>query len=420
MNRLIFFLTLTLLTGCAVQSSRMQNDQITSIQMVDRNGFSETISNQDRLAVYQNVNFLSNQPYEKVMRVFGKDHEGKSHSKITSYHANGQVSQYLEVLDGRAHGKYQEWHENGKMKIDCVVIEGMADVNPLAQAGWIFEGKSRIWDEEGQLIAEIHYEKGVLQGLSSYYHPNGQLWKAVPYERDQIDGKVMIYNEKGEIAEKIAYKKGLKHGISLAKWTATTSKFIEHYKEGSLLFAIYHDPTGKVIAEIKQGEGMKALYEKEHLASLTHYENGKPEGQIKLFNRDGSLSSTYFIKDEKKHGEEMEYYPNTHTSKLLITWYEDRIEGLAKSWYENGILESQREMSNNKKHGLCFAYYKDGQLMLMEEYDSDKLIRGSYFKRGDKLPISKIEDGFGVATLYNADGYLIQKVNYEKGNPLVQ
>lgn len=422
MNKLyyILFVFLIYLTGCAVKSTDQNNTHITSLQVVDRNGFSETISNQDRLNVYQNVDFLSNQPYQKVMRVFGKDNEGKSHSKITSYHANGQVCQYLEVVDGRAHGKYQEWHENGKLKIECNVLEGMADVSPIAQAGWIFGGKSRVWDEEGNLMADIHYEKGVLQGLSSYYHPNGQLWKVVPYERDLIDGKVIIYNEKGQISQKIPYKKGQRHGIALGKWTPDIPWYVEHYKEGLLLFAVYHDPSGKIVAEIKQGDGVKATYENQHLASLIQYQNGKQEGEVKLFNANGSLSSTYFIKDEKKHGEEVEYYPNTQVSKMLVSWFEDRIEGIVKTWYENGNLESQREMSNNKKHGLFFAYYKDGQLMLMEEYDNDKLMRGSYFKRGEKIPTTKIDDGFGTATIYNAEGHLVQKIVYEKGNPVIQ
>lgn len=418
MNRLSLIFLLCL-AGCAAKSQKVDPDHITSMQVVDRNGFSETISNKDRLSAYQTVDFVSNQPYQKVLRVFGRDEEGKTHSKITSYHPNGQVCQYLEVMDGRAHGRYKEWHENGVLKIDCTVIEGMADVSPLAQAGWLFEGQSQVWDEEGHLIANIHYEKGVLQGLSLYYHPNGQIWKSVPYDRHLIEGEMLVYNENGELSQKIPFKKGLNHGIALGHWQKDLLWYEERYEEGALLKALYYDPTGKLIAEIKNGEGTQALFIKSHLESLVQYKNGKPEGEIKIFDTSGNVTKTFMIKDEKNHGEEWQYFLHSQQPKLLVSWYEDHIQGLVKTWYENGMLESQREMSNNKKHGLSFAYYKDGQLMFMEEYDNDKLMRGSYFKKGEKLPISKIEEGLGMATLYNSEGHLIQKIHYEKGNPVL-
>lgn len=418
MNKLLFILFICL-SGCAGRSQKVDPDHITSMQVVDRNGFSETISNKDRLTAYQTVDFTSNQPYQKVLRVFGRDPEGKTHSKITSYHPNGQICQYLEVMDGRAHGKYKEWHENGALKIECTVIEGMADVGPLAQTGWLFEGESKVWDEEGHLIAIIHYEKGALQGLSNYYYPNGQPWKSVPYERDLIEGEMLVYNENGELSQKIPFKKGVSSGVAVGHWTKDLLWYEEHYQEGLLFKALYYDPTGKLTSEIKNGEGTLALFVNAHLESLIQYKNGKPEGEVKLFDSNGKVNKIFSIKDEKKHGEEWQYFPNTEQAKLLVSWYEDHIQGLVKTWYENGMLESQREMSNNKKHGLSFAYYKDGQLMFMEEYDHDKLMRGSYFKKGEKLPVSKIENGHGVATLYNAEGHLNQKVNYEKGNPLI-
>ncbi|HSX03209.1 MAG TPA: hypothetical protein VLG76_00595 [Rhabdochlamydiaceae bacterium] len=419
-KKIISALFLILLTGCALRTAKNDPNQITSLQMVDRNGFSETIGNKERLGVYQNVDFLSTQPYQKVLRVFGRDNEGKSHSKITSYHPNGGVWQYLEVLDGRAHGQFKEWHENGTLKISCIVLDGMADVTPLAQNGWIFDGQSLVWDENGVLIADIQYDNGVLQGISSYYYPTGKLWKIIPYDHHLIHGEVLVYNQNGEVIEKIPYEKGLKNGIASGIWSEGNPWYEEDHETGLLKKAIYYDPSGKKMAEVISGDGLQAQFENQRLYSLIQYQKGKVEGEIKIFDKTGLLFNSYCIKDDKKQGEEWEYYPNSSQPKLLVSWYEDCIQGLVKTWYENGNLESQREMSNNKKHGLSFAYYKDGQLMFMEEYDNDKLWRGSYFKKGEKIPISKIEEGFGIATLYNHDGYLIQKVTYEKGLPIIE
>ena len=75
-------------------------------------------------------------------------------------------------------------------------------------------------------------------------------------------------------------------------------------------------------------------------------------------------------------------------------------------------------MNNNKKHGLSFAWYKEGDLMLMEEYENDLLVKGSYYKNWEKTAISKVENGKGIATLFDKDGRLIRKIDYEKGIPL--
>jgi len=76
-------------------------------------------------------------------------------------------------------------------------------------------------------------------------------------------------------------------------------------------------------------------------------------------------------------------------------------------------------MYQNKKNGMALAWYKNGDLMLSEEYEKGILSSGSYYKKGDKKPISKIFSGKGTATLYHSEGYLLQKVFYEKGIPSV-
>jgi hypothetical protein len=55
--------------------------------------------------------------------------------------------------------------------------------------------------------------------------------------------------------------------------------------------------------------------------------------------------------------------------------------------------------------------------MLIEEYDNDQLVKGIYIKKGEKSPVSVIENGEGIATLYDSDGYFLKKIKYYKGIP---
>lgn len=416
------FILLFLFTSCH-KAPTDQSDQIISMQLIDRNGFTETISNKDRLMPFQLVDFLHPQPYQKVLRVYGKNLQGQSLSKISSYHPNGHIWQLLEVVDGRAHGAYQEWHPNGQMRIDCQVIEGLADINDLALASWVFDGSSSVWNDQGALIAEIHYDKGLLHTPSIYYHPNGQISQVIPYNQGNIEGVSISYDEEGNIIELATYVEGQKDGACQGFWKQDQYRYEEKYDNGLLLTAAYYDPSGRKISEINEGNGIQSRFKNGRLFMRIEYQKGLPQGKIEQFRPDGSLHLAYHVLNEKKCGEEWEYYPASSGEdlkpKLCLHWQDDQIQGQVKTWYENGVLESQREIQNHKKQGLCFAWYKSGDIMLIEDYANDLLIKGSYFKKGDKKPVSKIEDGKGMATLYTSDGIFLKKISYEKGKPLL-
>ena len=415
------FLLLLLLCGCGAYTSKDNSHMVTSMQIIDRNGFTETISNKDRIATFKNIDFLKAQPYQKVLRVYGRDKQGKSTAKVTSYHDNGQLWHYLEVVDGRAHGFYLEYYPNGQLKIQSRVIEGLADINDTAKASFVFDGESRVFNDHGGLIAQITYEKGELSAPSRYYHDNGTLQKIIPYSEGTIEGDVCLYDEKGILLEKIPHVAGMKHGLAVRFWDGVTLQYQECYDKGALQEASYYDPSHTLLAEIKAGSGKQALFQEDRLEAFIEYMDGYPEGKTSFFYADGSLHIISYIKNGMKNGPEWEYYPSKPQEqpkpKLCVHWHDDILQGIVKTWYPNGEMESQREIISGKKQGLCFAWYKNGDLMLMEEYENDLIIKASYFKKGDKNPISKIDAGKGIATLYSSDGIFIKKVSYEKGKP---
>jgi antitoxin component YwqK of YwqJK toxin-antitoxin module len=421
MKNIFLLLVLIALCGCASRTPSDQSGSIVSMQIIDRNGFAETISNKERLTSFQTTDFLTPQPYQKVLRVYGRNPAGQSTSRITSYHDNGLLWQYLEVVDGRAHGLYQEWFPNGHLKIQAQLIEGVADIHDLAQATWIFEGESKVWDDQGSLLGEFTYEKGLLHSAARYYFPNGKLQKIIPYEQGEIHGTIQVFDETDELIEEIPYVKGEKHGEATAYWKPAQLLSKETFSKGLLQNGVYYDKSGKNTAEIKDGKGKLAQFKDEQLQALISYENGIPDGEVQLFYTDGTLHISYMVKEGKKNGEEWEYYPKQNGKalrpKLCLHWHDDRIEGQVKTWYPNGQMESQREINSNKKQGVSFAWYKNGDLMLVEEYENDLLIKGTYYKKGDKKAVSKIESGKGLASLYSNEGIFLKKVSYEKGKP---
>ncbi len=420
MKRKIKLLLALLLLSCSCQKIP-QEEELVLLQIQDRNGLSETIGDQDKLASYAQTDFLSTQPYKKVLRLYKA--EGKNSSVITAYHPNGTIWQLLEAKEMRAFGAYREWFPNGTQKIEATVIGGTADLIPEAQETWLFDGVSKVWNEKGTLVATVPYEKGDLSGTSISYYPSGALDKEIPYAQDLIDGEERAFWENGQIKSKTMFRDSVRNGVSLGFWENGTLSWEEDYAQGSLIRGTYWSLDHELISEVLKGSGFKAIFDRTHVCKLEEIQNGSPEGVVKCFDSFNQLQSIYHVKNGKKQGEEIEYFPPQDEEqrplpKISLYWDQDTIHGTVKTWYENGQLQSQREIYKNKKAGTSCAWYRNGSLMLLEEYENDQLDRGQYYRRGQSSPVSAIKGGNGLATLYDGDGFFLDKVNYLKGKPV--
>ena len=161
------------------------------------------------------------------------------------------------------------------------------------------------------------------------------------------------------------------------------------------------------------------IFEGDSLSFLVQIQQGFAQGGVKQFTEKGNLSSTYHIKNGKKSGTEIVYYSPTEATgnltKLSIDWDEGRIHGSVKTWYKDGQMQSQREFCRNKKMGPSLSWYRNGSLMLVEEYDQDKLVKGQYYKKNALDSVSSVINGTGVAQLYDENGVFLRKISYIKG-----
>lgn len=414
------FLLLLLLISCSTAAKKEKMDVLSCVQIEDRNGLTETIQNKERVGKYEQIDFLSHQPYQKVLRIFEKNKEGKAKSIITSYHPNGQIAELLEAREMRAFGTYRAWFANGQQKIEALVIGGPADLSPTAQQEWLFDGISKAWDEQGNLSAELPYQKGKLHGLAVHYYQNGNIQQTLMYDQDVLEGEVKTYNEEGLLWIQQTYQNNLLEGPSIAYWNSDTPARIEYYQKGKLETGQYFDAEGLQCSEIQKGQGWKTIYHQDGSYKRVEFQKGLPEGRVEINTSEEELISTYTLRNGKKQGTEKHYYLFSEVQvlnrpKLSIDWDSDLIHGMTKTWYPTGKQESQREFAKNQRNGMSFAWYQDGSLMYAEEYELDLLMKGTYYHHGQV--ISKITDGTGIATIYDNDGVFIRKISYKEGKP---
>lgn len=415
MKYIFVILIICLFSSC---QRNAPEETMVAIQIQDRNGLTETISSVERLDIFRDTDFLVSQPYKKVMRIYRNN--GKSASKITTYHPNGTLFQYLEAEELRAFGAYREWYPNGQQKIEARVIGGPAEVTQGAQQDWLFDGLCQVWNDQGHLQASLPYSKGVLEGKSLYYYPNGKIEKELPYTSNVLDGIAYDYFPSGEIRSKTTYKQGALDGISTGYFLSRQIAWQEEYREDLILNGTYFNPRGELLSEVKDGNGFKTLFQGEHLSHFVQIQQGFAQGGVKQFNAKGDLQATYFIKNGKKIGTETTFFlpeecDTPLTAKLSVQWQDGSIHGTVKTWYNNGQLQSQRDFAHNKKTGPSLSWYRDGSLMLIEEYEEDKLVKGQYYKKNGLDSISAVNNGTGTATLFDEYGVFLRKTAYNKG-----
>jgi antitoxin component YwqK of YwqJK toxin-antitoxin module len=408
----IFWTLFLLLNPFFLQAAK---PYLTTMHIVDRNGISETISSPERLKQFQKNNFLESQPYQKIVRIYNRNKAGAIYAYLTTYHPNGQIQQYLEIVNSRAKGLYQEWHSNGQVKLSAFVVGGDPDITIEAQKSWLFDRYSVVYDEEGKMLAHINYAHGKLEGDSIHYYPKGNIKKRMPFKGNYLNGEAEVFSESGQLLQKISYQNDEMHGEALTFYKSSVLALKEMYKSSKLEEGEYFNPSGEKVSSIALGEGVRTVFDEKGHKESVEYKKGVPCGLIALYVN-GIEKHTYHIKDDTLHGEEVYFFPSGKP-ELSVFWSEGKIHGITKSYYSNGVQESQREMSNNKKNGILSAWYKDGSLMLIEEYSEDRLTFGKYYKKEQNTPASKVENGQGKAIIHDKNGHFLYAMNYINGKP---
>ena len=343
--------------SCTKATNQIPQAHLTCLHIIDQNGFTETIASKDRLENYKNIDFLSPQPYQKVMQVFSKDESGSQKSFITSYYPNGFLRQYLECVNNRAYGKYEEWDSNGNLRVESKIVGGIADLSQEAEKSFIFDGYCKAYDREGRISAIISYKNGDLEGDSITYYPSGKIEKITSYKNNHKDGLCATYHENGNLRYITTYKNGVMHG-----------KYEKYF------------PTGKI--------GIKG----EH---LNGYESGlwidwhdkgfskRQEGSYKVISlkeaKKLQLTEANPVQSDSlsvKHGTWITYFDGLGDKIYMQTDYKfGKIDGKQSTFYSNGNKQMVAQYKNALKNGKTFIYDKEGKVVEKLKFKHNKQIK---------------------------------------------
>lgn len=121
---------------------------------------------------------------------------------FTLTYPDGQVKGEMHYLKGELHGIATFYSKEGKTLAKSRFIHGKR------------VGETLQYDIEGHLTALLHFnEEGQRSGRHQYFYPDGKLKTEISYKNGVIDGEAVLYYPSGQLKRKLHFTKGKLEGI---------------------------------------------------------------------------------------------------------------------------------------------------------------------------------------------------------------
>jgi len=186
--------------------------------------------------------------------------------------------------------------------------------------------------------------------------------------------------------------------VLLGTSTLHAELFTEHFKDGVVKSQIeYVKGTRTDVQEgIKDGLE-KVYYNSGELAFKVNNIQGKRDGALDWYDREGQHLEVMHFKEGKRHGINKIFYADG-TLRIEVNYVDDNKEGSEKYYFSTGKLASEVTFKKGKKEGFQKEYNTDGSL------NNDVMYKHGY-KEGDKH-------------WYDEKGKITKKLTYKKGRPI--
>jgi antitoxin component YwqK of YwqJK toxin-antitoxin module len=243
------------------------------------------------------------------------------------------------------------------------------------------------------------------QDTTRFYHSNGTVSSKGVLINGEPDGVWETYSQNGTLVSRATWTGGVLNGVSI------------FYKDSV--------PTSKINYKNGQKEGLSVYYNgSERVEEL--YENGLRQGLRSVYQKNILIKETPFVKD-LENGLEKIYSADTpvHTQRnnpiTLITYRrglvtqreninrlnaQNQKQGIWKILHPNNNVNIETTYKNGLKNGYYKEYDTSGNLILLEKYENDTLVK-------DAPELAQID----IHTEYYSNGNVKLKVGYKNGKP---
>ncbi len=188
--------------------------------------------------------------------------EGEIHGKNIDIYANGQVESECSYIKGQKHGVCKFYARDGSLQNQKTYhkdygIVGYQYELPDGEMSELIsidlQGTQKVeaFFKNKQKSISQTYVKGLLDGPSIYYHPNGQVQDEVSYKNGTEEGWTRSYYANGQLQREIFYVDGQEEGLTRRFREDGTLLHSTQYKEGLKHgYETWYNPDGSVLKKL--------------------------------------------------------------------------------------------------------------------------------------------------------------------------
>jgi antitoxin component YwqK of YwqJK toxin-antitoxin module len=280
----------------------------------------------------------------------------------------------------------QERYDNGSLKI-------AREVTQDANGNFVNHGSWKQWSQQGELIAEGHYQNGVRDGIwrrvlqakesplfatPPYDQYHGPFISEARFEKGNLAGAWVISDAKGHKVSEIPFEGGVRSGV--ATW--------------------YH-ANGRKMQQITFAKGVAT-------------------GEILTWRTDGSLAAKEVYLDGQKVESKTEQYPQKQQKSLGEYLAPRQVVSKPDDWW-NARLATFTAEGTPERHGKWTAWHQNGQVQVEGKFDHGHPVGEFtwYYANGQKSVEGSYQSGerHGVWTWWHENGLKASSGEFVEGKP---
>ena len=291
----------------------------------------------------------------QILRHVRQDDEGNyvNHGPWKLFNQQGQVLAEGQFADGFLQGSWQRWHgqeDQGLLSESPFKSYG----GPFLSVAYFKSGKLHgswvIFDASRRKIFEMGYDEGKRDGVAIWWYPNGMKMRQMAFQQGLLHGEFVEWNTQGQVARRERFVQGRQLITRKTEWKPDQEKTEEHFI-GSTLEVAGDDDWWNALPAGYEPVGE----ELQHGPSLAWHANGQPlrRGEFQLGRRQGEFA----------------FWHDNGQKAMAGSYADDLKTGTWRYWHPNGMKLAEGGYAEGQPEGVWRFWSEQGQLNQQVDVD---------------------------------------------------
>ncbi|MEE2826032.1 MAG: hypothetical protein VYE64_05345 [Planctomycetota bacterium] len=314
----------------------------------------------------------------------GNDSPSSIDKRTLAMLRTGNIDELQAGLSAGQQETIRTRYPNGKVQI-------LKNVMQDERGNFFNHGIWRLFNEEGEVLAEGRFEQGLMEGRWQRWHPagSGGLFTTEPFNefqgpflssatfsRGELNGAWIVYDQQRRKILEIPYREGKRHGRAIW-WYPSSNRMREaQFQDGQLDGSLKEwDRQNRLVRNDEFISGKKIV------RNTSYYQPQQKESESYFLDTELELSgednwwdaqpASFAMRgDAMQHGPISAWHDNGQL-KMKGQYLENNREGQFTWWHQNGQRSLSGTYEEGEKTGLWTWWHANGMKRIQGSYEAD-------------------------------------------------